>query len=601
MKNIITTSVLAIGLAATAADFNWPLISIRTNDRLDVPPEKFEPIFRVIAENPGCCDEIWFCCDGYRSGDFIARQAAAVRMREMCEKAGTRLSFQQGITLGHGVAAGWPPKKVETGDGVATAPKGLYPFTEDAWQVDRGGKRLFGLLCPRSSETAAFVHDYVKAVVENARPMTYWLDDDLRMGIHKPDGCFCDRCIAEFNRKNGTALSRQELVGRLYDKKTKHEPLRGAWCDFNAESLAVYGASAAKAIEETGSPCRLAYQSVWSDTIYTGRDYMPLLRAISGNGRRPTGIRPGACWYRDNQDGAAGIVLKCLSVAREAERCRSAGGIVGSVSYENETYPRHFLNKTPAAIITECAVAMASGSDAVSVYGYCTESFDPITEHEILFRRLAAARPYFERMRRESLTTRLGGIARYIGSRAAEMPDFDLRDEGDLILALMGVPVTCVESGAKAFYITRKSIAESTPEEIAAVRAKGALEGFDVGEFRFTPDAAARRAFLDKADSLVPGGMPVRLMDSRSIRVLPRVNAAGRTTAVTLFNTSFAFAEGFELRVRRPAGDRVAWMAPDGLKVDFSHARSGDEIVIRVKGLPGGAVGTYFFDSTVKK
>ena len=135
--------------------------------------------------------------------------------------------------------------------------------------------------------------------------------------------------------------------------------------------------------------CRMAYQAVWSDTIYTGRDNRPLLAALSGPNARAVGIRPGAGCYTEAHP--RDMVAKALSVAREAERCRDYG-FVRNVCYEQETYPRRILQKSPGAIITEGTLALASGADSVSLYWYVGEKPEPLDEYRRGARAVAAAR-----------------------------------------------------------------------------------------------------------------------------------------------------------------------------------------------------------------
>ena len=333
----------------------WPLIVIRHTTGVNNLPDIFGQLADCHRRHPGACDEFWFATGSRKTIPALEKECETfARYRPVCNEIGVIPSYQQGLTLGHGVAHDGPPKP----DSQA--------FPEDAWQVGRDGRRL-GFLCPRSPFVLDYEFNYAKTVLRVADPGSYWIDDDLRLGVHKPEGCFCDRCIAAFNAKTGGTWTRETLVERLFSDAPR-EPLRAAWIDFNAESLAVYAAKVREAADALGSPCRLAYQAVWADTIYTASSYRPLLEALSGPVHRPVGIRPGAGFYTEAEP--RGMVSKCLSVAREAERCRRYGDLVASVCYEQETYPRHVLHKSPGAIMTESALALASGCDSLSLYWY---------------------------------------------------------------------------------------------------------------------------------------------------------------------------------------------------------------------------------------
>ena len=149
--------------------------------------------------------------------------------RPICDKIGVALSYQQGLTLGHSAAHDGPPKP------------GEQIFPDSAWQVDKDGNRL-GILCPRSPAVIDYERACAKAILQTARPASYWLDDDLRLGIHKPNGCFCPRCIAAFNEKTGGSWTRETLAAKLFSKAIR-EPVRAKWIEFNAESLALYAAA----------------------------------------------------------------------------------------------------------------------------------------------------------------------------------------------------------------------------------------------------------------------------------------------------------------------------------------------------------------------
>jgi len=597
------------GLAASAALFafggeqygEWPLVVIRHTSAINAKPEVFRQLIDEHRRYPGACDEFWFCAPRRKCGAELERDCRAfARFRPLCEEIGVRLSFQQGVTLGHGE------------DPVTPAP-GDWVLAESSYQVMRDGRRL-RFPCPRSPEVLALEKDYIKTVLSVAAPDSIWLDDDLRLGICKPDGCFCPRCLDAFSKRVGSKWSREELVSRLYSANDR-EPVRAQWIAFNAESLGLFAAAARAAVDEAGGKCRLGYQAVWADTIYTGRDMFPLLEGLSGPEKRPVGIRPGAVYYTEEHPRE--MVRKCLGVSRESERCRTWGRI-GTVCYEQETYPRHLLHKSPGAVIVESALAFASGCDTVSEYWYVANSPEPIPDYGRFLKALSDARPYFERLSQSVRNTRLGGVARYVGNKAGETKEFDLRDKTDFWLACAGIPVTVAESGTRCWYLTAKSVREMDDEDWARVAATGALVPVSVrksmpadraaafggrlravAEFEQYPLAYRRNELLDALDAQ-SGGMCVRLEECRGVRILPRVRKDGTVDSVTLLNLSIGDTDELHVRVRRPAGANVVWMGPKGVYGAESVARlesgkKADEVVVRLSNMKGWQIGTLFF------
>ena len=578
-----TELAFALCILSAASAFGesaeWPFLVIRHTDEINSTPKVFERLIDCHRRHRGACDEFWFCAGGRETPAAVARGCADfARFRSLCEEVGVELSYQQGLTLGHSEAHDGKPKP------------GDWQPPDDAWQRGEDG-RIVHYLCPRSPAVLAYEREFAKAVLRTANPGSYWLDDDLRLGVSKPKGCFCDRCIAAFNEKTGGSWTRESLAERLFSK-AEREPVRAAWIDFNAESLAVYAAVVRQVADELKSPCRLAYQSVWADTIYTASSYRPLLEALSGPERRPVGIRPGAGYYTEAEP--RGMVKKCLSVAREAERCRDYGDLVASVCYEQETYPRHVLHKSPGAIMTECALALASGCDSLSLYWYSQSAPEPVEEYDRFLKTLAAARPYFERLAASTRRTRLGGVARFVGSAAAETRDFDLRDNADFDLACAGIPVTVMESGVKVWYLTDKSRHEMTEADKTTL-AKGAVVNVaDVGKY---PLASRRTKLLDDLDAATGGKFPVRVDACRPLRILPRVREDGTLDSVTILNLSIGDTDAFTVRVRRPASrcGLLASAKGDVKALQVAPGATDVEGRIEIPNLPGWCVVTLFF------
>ena len=557
----------------------WPFIVIRHTGAINSHPKVFEQLIDCHRRHRGACDEFWFAAGDRNKPEVVAKACADfARFRPLCEQVGIALSYQQGLTLGHGEAHDGKPKPYE------------QAFSADAWQVDPDGKSIH-FLCPRSPEVLAYERAYVKAVIGTANPASYWLDDDLRLGVCKPMGCFCDRCIAAFNAKTGGAWTRKTLVSRLFSKAAR-EPVRAAWLEFNAESLAVYAAVAREAADELKSPCRLAYQSVWADTVYTANNYLPLLKALSGQDHQPVGIRPGAGFYTEAEP--RGMVKKCLSVAREAERCRDYGDLVASVCYEQETYPRHVLHKSPGAIMTECALALASGCDSLSVYWYSQSAPEPIEDYDRFIRTLASTRPYFEQLAASTRRTRLGGVARFLGSAALEGAEFDLRDDKDFDLALAGVPITVAEAKPKVWYLTEKSQAALTEADKVLLAKGGVVKVADIERY---PLASRRTKLLDDLDTATGGNFPVRIDACRPLRILPRVRADGALDSVTILNLSIGDTDELKVRVRNPASERAMLQ---GVKqkpspVAVERGAAANERIVTIPNLAGWQIVTVFF------
>lgn len=468
----------------------WPFIIVRHADRIQEAPETMKRILQICKDNPGSVDEIWLADSSYRTPEALKPILDKMNvLREQCDDAGIQLSFQQGITLGHSGNPAYA-KKVP----------GTTPFSEKAWRVNEHGHIVHGLLCPRSPESRQHLYLYAKTILEGLKPNSYWLDDDLRIGLSKPCGCFCDLCLSEFNAKHGSSYTREQLASILFSSKPI-EPLREKWIIFNEESLAGFAMQLRRAAEEVHPECRLAYQSIMSSALGSGRTFLPLLEALSGPSGKPVGIRPGALFY--DESIPRDMTRKSFSVAREAERCRKAG-YVAQIAYENETYPRHILQKSPEAIMIECSLMVASGCDSISLYWYVVGEHEPIEYYENFAKTTAQYRPYLERIAASTRKTRLGGMARALGSNRYQVEDFSLFDPNESLLAHAGLAVTVEEADPQAWILTMVSARSIATQDIEPILDRPTIIPEDVFGFLLKNHKEALVKCLPDAEQALP-------------------------------------------------------------------------------------------------
>ena len=599
-------SLLAAGLAIACAAADWPFVTIRQTRDAVRAPDKFKAIIAASARHPGSVDEYWLSFPaGAAPTNAQARLELWKPFLPLLEAAHITVGFQQGVTLGH--------------DAVAVDP-GV--FSDDAWQVDRKGVRQ-RLFCPRSPEVLAYEADFVARAVQTLKLRSVWLDDDLRMGGGKPEGCFCDRCLAAFNREYGLNLTREELVARLDSREPKEE-LRRRWRLFKNRSLAVYGAAVREGADRIDPTVRLGYQSVDALFLTAGESYLPLLEALAGTNGVKSAIRVGSGNYFESLPEN---YKKSFSVMREAERCRGAG-FVAQISYEQETHTREVLHKSAEAALIESAMALAAGADALTEYWWTAARDEPTSYFEEFSEMIAAWRPYLETLARISRTTSLAGLARFRGSDHLLLKGEYLGDADDLAFGAMGIPMTVDESPHAVWYVNRRSLDEWGPGDAERLAAKGAVVDRDVWDRllayggasvaqaardgrlvpfdfklarrrnRTLPTHGERLAFLDAVEKVAK--LPVRIERTHPLYVYPRVDAEGRVRAVSIFNGSVGRCLATDVVVRRPASDKVWWCRPEESPRALVGVRVGDDMRVRMPRLPGANTGTLVFSEEVK-
>ena len=562
---------------AGLADDGWPLLTLRLDGSCVRNSERVRELIEVTAAHPGGMDAIWFC--GADGGKTMEAVDAAVKvmapLRDLCEKSGIECSYQQGWTLGHYTTPYKPPKN-----------RDVQVRSDDSYARDRHGAKL-SCYCPRSPDVLAYQEELTRHLVAGLRPRAIWLDDDCRLDKAGGWVCFCDRCVAAFNREEGTGFTREELTRRLFDSEGEEE-VRSKWVNFNARSLALFGAATRRGANRANPSVRLCLQNGAFDSCYTGFDDRPILWELSDLGRVRTAVRTGSGWYCDEIPRM--LTLKLLGVMTETERLKGYGAWIGSRTYENETCPRIVLQKSADAVVIEDTLAFAAGCNAISMYWWTGNRDEPLSYYAELLDALKERRPYFRRLADLADRTHAGGVAferpadfcnRRLGGEQYEDGRRAFRYGNNWTnywLMISGVPLVPSEARAAARF---------TQGDVARLLHLAKNDG---------PTTAQLEAFRDRLDELSGGKVPVRPAKTHRLVVLPRVGEQGELHAVTVWNVSIGAMRGMPLRLRRPAAPKFVWTRggePDR-PLAAERGKLPDEWVVTLPDLNGYGVGTLF-------
>lgn len=106
-------------------------------------------------------------------------------------------------------------------------------------RINRDGKPDYGC----ADLDATVVRDLVAATkaFRDAGFKKVFFDDDLRMGNWGGDigGCFCEACIADFNRLHGTRHTREDL-SRFVRTPDRHAAVCERWMDYNCGKVTAF-------------------------------------------------------------------------------------------------------------------------------------------------------------------------------------------------------------------------------------------------------------------------------------------------------------------------------------------------------------------------
>lgn len=310
--------------------------------------------FRIIKENPGCCDQVWFSTGmGYLPQQW--HQDKAERMSKafaQLEEMGISSSLQFQMTIGHGDKFGYGNEHLFT------------QKTWNGWTGSTGVEAKFSS-CPRHPEFLEHIR-MVSGVYASLKPAYIWVDDDLRYDNHKPAtldshiGCWCDGCIAAFNERTGGRWTRNTLAKALENDVALYEVWH-SWC---VESLCNIAAVISEEVHRVSPMTKMAFQGKKEDfVVHHVKEILSVMHEKTG---LPVGYRPGT-GPRFDIDGPSGQVIKSMQSARFIE-------LIGNPSFvdiwcpEIETWPRVYGSRTGQGVLVEAFASLAYGLNSVSMF-----------------------------------------------------------------------------------------------------------------------------------------------------------------------------------------------------------------------------------------
>lgn len=343
-RNAALLCVIAVAVEALAA----PVLQLRLRAPDIASDAAWNATRAMIAANPGCCDEVWLSTGiGVPPvGVHADRAARMVRAAKELRALGIMPSLQFQATLGHG-------------DGLS--------LTEDCsakkWTGWTGstGVEAKACNCPRQSGFLEYVRAVARLYAE-FKPAYVWIDDDLRFDNHAPatagsrPGCWCERCIADFNAATGGKWTRTSLDAAVANDAA----LMKSWIAFSEDSIAEVARVIAEEFHRISPDTRMALQHGMTHTG-TIKKILTVLRETSG---RTVGFRPGGGAYYDVNPNDQ--IVKSLYSARYRRKLGDPE-MISLWTPEVESWPRVYGSRSAQSILVEGFSALMYGMDAVSL------------------------------------------------------------------------------------------------------------------------------------------------------------------------------------------------------------------------------------------
>ena len=486
---------------------SFPVMQLRLRAPDTASDAAWSRTLKIIADNPGCCDEVWFSTGiGNPPLSVHAERAERIaRAAEDLRDLGIAPSLQFQATIGH---------------------SDMLSSTEDcsakSWTGWTGttGVECKVCNCPRQPGFLAYVRS-VAHLYASFRPVSVWIDDDLRYDNHRPategsrPGCWCQRCIADFNSATGGGWTRETLSAAI-----EGDPrLYAEWIRFSNGSLAEVARVIAEEFAKVSPDTMMALQHGMGavKTIDT------LLGTLLNTSGHRVGMRPGGGEYYDIDPNSQ--ILKSLRAAR-FRRDFGDPDWVSVWTPEIESWPRMYGSRSAQSILVEGFSALMYGMNAVSMLVTQTGNEAPELYSKTILGPLADAAPV---------------LRGYAKACAGTMP----------------VGFTS-DADVSSLY---KYAATAIPVLFGVGRASGELTAEDIDLNRCKASSATIQRARDALDEHA-GGTPAVVCSPFVGLMLPRVSAEDDILrSVALLNVRIDAQGPIELRLRGvpESVDKAVW------------------------------------------
>ncbi|MDD4872057.1 MAG: hypothetical protein PHR77_15985 [Kiritimatiellae bacterium] len=547
----------------------------------------------AFSQYRNTCDEVWLCTKpGYSSIEEHRESArlmaeAADEMR----KIGVIPSIQIGSTIGH--ADGF------SGDTVSLTWGTL---------VSSDGVKTKQCSCPRQPAFLSHIRE-MASLYAACKPGMVWLDDDLRIARHSParEGCFCETCIGLFNKETKNTWTRETLVAAM-TRGDGAAVLRKKWITFGQESLAGVARAAAQGVHSVSPKTRMGLQHYNGHTdLLNGYDWKPIFRAFEEETGWTAGSRPGSGFYNDH--APRGMIEKALGMARQIRRLPES---IQCIAPEVEGYQHWATGKSAHGLAVESMLYLSMGADSLS-YAILCSAFEPMEWYASTYlSELAAWRSFYETYVRYNAGTQPGGVQPFMSQEHAGRPlragenarSWMTANPGRVAndIAVLGLPLCPDGVWPVAIMLDAEAVDGMTEDDARNVFSGGVLvdtsawdriverrlnDGFKAAEipsklkvvrgfttpaegrvacvsYNAAVSAAQRNEFLQAADWVARGRLPVVIETMAQMMVVSRVDKEGTLRSVTVLNASIGTQKPVTLRLRGCRGTMktMAWMLP---------------------------------------
>ena len=191
-------------------------------------------------------------------------------------------------------------------------------------------------------------------------PQLIMLDDDYRLNLRPYYmGCFCHLHMAEYTRRIGEEIPREQLEGLIFSGGPNK--YRDAYMQLSADTLIDFAKKLRRAVDEVDDTVRLGICACYDNWDFCGTDNMAITRALAG--KTPPFLRTiGAPYWGKHSE----IIDVIEDTRMELAWCKNQGV---ELFTEGDVYPRPRYN-VPAKPLELFDLALLADGSADGILKY---------------------------------------------------------------------------------------------------------------------------------------------------------------------------------------------------------------------------------------
>jgi hypothetical protein len=159
----------------------------------------------------------------------------------------------------------------------------LKPGQDFTLMTDSNGRQATAQACPMCPQWRKYITG-IYAMYATLKPEYIWVEDDFRLHNHPPlawGGCFCDRHMAEYSRRAGKVVTRQDFVEGILKPGEPH-PFRKIWLDCCRETMVENAKLIGDAVHAVSADTKVGLMSSVPEAhCAEARDWGGILRGLS--------------------------------------------------------------------------------------------------------------------------------------------------------------------------------------------------------------------------------------------------------------------------------------------------------------------------------